>query len=110
MASFRNAHCLLLAATACFSASLSHAAASCVENVTMAILHSNGNVYFTTDQTCSTTWCQVDWGTAEKNKNALAALLMAKMGDLSMEFYWPNIQACSDKNAVYSSPAYMMLK
>jgi hypothetical protein len=57
------------------------AEAMCTEKITKSILHSNGQVYFQTDQTCSTNWCQINWGSSANNKNGLAVLLSAKLAD-----------------------------
>lgn len=93
---------------ACVS-TVSFAGASCTENITSAILHSNGNVYFLSDKTCNATWCQINWGTDDKNKKALAMLLLAKATNKPVTFYWSNLGSCSEVNPVYSSPAYMSL-
>lgn len=96
----------VLAASMC---NLSVAGATCIENIMSAILHSNGNVYFSSDKTCSSTWCQINWGTDEKNKKALAMLLLAKATTKPISFYWTNLNSCSEANPTYSSPAYMSL-
>lgn len=51
-----------------------NARADCAKNIRAAILHVNGNVYFTTDKTCPN-WCQASWGSSSNNKSALAMLL-----------------------------------
>jgi hypothetical protein len=89
---------------------LSVAGVTCTENIRSAILHSNGNVYFLSDQTCNAAWCQIDWGTSEKNKNALAMLLLAKATSKPISFYWTNLNSCSEANPVYTSPSYMSLE
>lgn len=88
--------------------SMSVAGIHCSESVTSAILHSNGNVYFYSERTCAGNWCQIDWGTDEKNKKGLAMLLLAKATTKPIVFYWPNLNSCSESNAVYASPSYMM--
>ena len=89
--------------------SLAMAGTTCTENIKSAILHSNGNIYFTSDQTCATAWCQINWGTEEKNKKAFAMLLLAKATSKPISFYWSNLNSCTEVNPVYSSPAYMSL-
>lgn len=87
---------------------VTHAATHCTEAVTRAILHANGGIYFTSDKTCPN-WCQVNWGTGEKNKNGYAMLLAAQTSARTITFYWTNIAACNEVNATYASPDYMML-
>jgi hypothetical protein len=98
-----------LVATASLHAPLASAGVHCTERISQAILHENGDIYFQTDNTCNGAWCQIKWGTPEKNKNALAMLLSAKLAERPITFYWTGINACSEKNAVYASPGYMML-
>ncbi|MDH0867074.1 hypothetical protein [Mitsuaria sp. GD03876] len=98
-----------LALGATLHAPLAQAGVHCTERVSMAILHSNGGIFFQTDNTCSNGWCQINWGTPEKNKNALAMMLSAKLADRPLTFYWPTLDNCSAKNAVYGSPDYMVL-
>jgi hypothetical protein len=86
------------------------AGVTCTESVRSAILHSNGNVYFLTDQTCNGAWCQIEWGTSERNKNALAMLLLAKATSKPISFYWSNLGSCSQANPVYTSPAYISME
>jgi hypothetical protein len=85
------------------------ASAQCIERITYVILHMNGDVYFRSDKTCTQSWCQIAWGSAEKNKNALAMLMLAKASSRSVEFYWPAIASCETANAAYASPDYMLL-
>ena len=82
------------------------AGASCNEHVTSIIVHSNGNVYFMTDQTCSTSWCQVNWTTTDK---AYAMLLTAQAQGKTIYFYWDTVSSCSSTNPVYASPAYFSI-
>lgn len=95
--------------TASLHAPLASAGVHCTEKISQAILHENGDIYFQTDNTCNGAWCQIKWGTPEKNKNALAMLLSAKVADRSITFYWNGLTTCSEKNPVYTSPGYMML-
>ena len=88
---------------------LTIAGVTCNENITSTILHSNGNVYFLSDKTCTTSWCQINWGTDDKNKKGLAMLLLAKATSKPVTFNWPNLNACTEANPVYTSPPYMSL-
>ncbi len=88
--------------------SATNAATHCTEAITRAILHAGGGIYFTSDKTCSN-WCQINWGTSEKNKNGYAMLLAAQTSARTITFYWPNVEACTEVNATYASPDYMML-
>lgn len=88
----------------------SAAGITCTESIRSAILHSNGNVYFLTDQTCNGSWCQIEWGSSERNKNALAMLLLAKASAKPISFYWSNLNSCTQANPVYASPSYMSLE
>jgi redox-sensitive bicupin YhaK (pirin superfamily) len=99
---------LLIAALLIALSPIAKAATHCTETITRAILHLNGNIYFTSDKTCPN-WCQVNWGTSEKNKNAFAMLLAAQTAARSITFYWPSVSECTEVNATYASPDYMML-
>jgi hypothetical protein len=98
-------------ATALFLAAMpcANAGVSCTENVTAAILRSNGHVYFHSDKTCTTDWCQINWGTSERNRNGLAMLLLAKASEKPIYFHWSNLNSCSERNPVYASPDFMSL-
>lgn len=96
----------VLAASIC---TLATAGVTCTESIASAVLHSNGGVYFLSDKTCTASWCQVNWGTDDKNKKALAMLLLAKATAKPVSFYWPNLNSCSEVNPAYTSPAYMSL-
>ena len=61
-------------------------AADCTETITNLIVHSNGNVYFKTDQTCTNNWCQLNWGAG--TKNGYAALLEAQATGRKVWFTW----------------------
>ncbi len=77
----------------------------CTEKITKVILHKNSNVYFTTDTTCNS-WCQIKW-TGDRDKDrAFSALLTAKTADKAIQFYWENLNSCSEKNPTYQSPSY----
>ncbi|OWQ87007.1 hypothetical protein CDN99_20145 [Roseateles aquatilis] len=98
-----------MALTASMYTPMVNAGVHCTEKIRSAILHENGEVYFETDNTCNGAWCQVAWGTSERKKNALAMLLSAKLAERPVTFYWPTLNACSEKNVVYASPGYMVL-
>ncbi len=82
----------------------------CVETVTAVIIHSNGGVFFQTDQTCSGTWCQLAWSDAETLKKGYAMLLQAKALGAPLGFDWASISACSQFNAWAASPMYVFEK
>ncbi|MBC7489452.1 MAG: hypothetical protein H7240_05135 [Glaciimonas sp.] len=94
-----------------FACVTANAGVECLERVTRVILHSNGGVYFMVDTTCTTTWCQINWGTAEKNKLAFSMLLTAKVTGKPLKFYWPNglCQTYSNQTP-YLSPDYFALE
>jgi hypothetical protein len=92
----------LLALTLFAAATSSNAGVYCNENVSEVIVHANANVYFKTAQTCSGNWCQANWGTS--SKNAYAILLVAKTTGKRLQFYWPNLSACTQVNASLASP------
>ena len=106
---------LTIAATAAAALTMSlhvspaQAGVHCTEKITQAILHKNGDVYFQTDNTCNGAWCQINWGTPEKNKNGLAMLLSAKLADRQVTFFWETLATCGEKNGTYASPGYMIL-
>jgi hypothetical protein len=79
-------------------------AVACNENITAVVLHSNGHVYFTTDHTCVSNWCELAWTDSEQLKRGYAMLLSARLSDRGITFDWPNIPTCSTPNVVYASP------
>ena len=99
---------LCILAFACFPC-ISFAGIECLESVASVIAHQNGNFYFQSSLGCQG-WCQINWGSAEKNKGAYAMLLTAKASGKKMIFGWPALSSCSAaKNVIYSSPDYMYL-
>ena len=84
------------------------AAADCYETINNLIVHSNGNVYFKTDQSCTGAWCQLNWS-ATATKNGLATLMAAQAQGRKVLFTWPAITACTQQNATYASPDYIQL-
>jgi hypothetical protein len=90
------------------SAGVARADVGCTETVTAIIMHSNGNVYFTTSSTC-TSWCSVSFTTADGNKEAYAMLLSANAQGKTLWFDWPNLTSCSQTNATYAAPGFMSL-
>jgi hypothetical protein len=82
-------------------------AATCNEKVINIISHSNGNIYFTTDQTCPS-WCQLA-GNPAFIKQSYAMFLTAGATDKTIAFAWNNLASCGEKNAVYAIPDFMVL-
>ncbi len=105
---FRKLGLVLFAAVVGGAPTMANAGVYCPEAVTQAILHANGGVFFTSDATCPN-WCQVNWGTDAKNKNALAMLLTAVSSGQKVTFYWPNLTSCAATNVTYASPDSMHL-
>jgi len=89
-------------------ASAARADVGCAETVTQIIMHSNGNVYFTTNQTCAN-WCSLSFTTTDGNNRAYAMLLSANAQAKTIWFDWPNLTSCSQQNITYASPAFMEL-
>ena len=87
--------------------SIASAGVDCSERVNHAILHQNGNVYFTTDKTCPN-WCQIKWTNDGDKDRAYSTLLAARVTQKNMTFYWASLNSCDDKNATYTSPSYMV--
>jgi hypothetical protein len=88
----------------------SEASALCTESVINVIVHTNGNIYFMTDKTCSGNWCQLNLaaGNASVNKSAYAMLMTAMTTSKPISFQWDVISDCTQQNAIYTSPAYMV--
>lgn len=95
--------------TIIFSASNAWSAAECTEKVTRVINHKNTGIYFQTDKTCSSNWCQISWGTEAANNRGFSILLTAKTTDKTATFYWPELNSCDSLNPVYKSPEYIIL-
>ena len=85
-----------------------YADVTCTETVTNLFVHSNGNVYFTTSETCSS-WCEISFATSAANNQAYAMLLSAHFQGLPVIFDWPNLTSCSTLNAVYAIPGWVDL-
>ncbi len=101
----------LAASAFCLSfGNIAHASALCTESIVNVILHTNGNIYFMTDKTCSGNWCQLNLkaGDVPTNKNAYAMLLMAKAMSKPINFQWDTVTDCTQQNPVYASPAFMV--
>lgn len=84
-------------------------AAECTEKVTRVINHKNNGIYFQTDKTCSSNWCQIAWGTEAANNRGFSVLLTAKTTDKTVTIYWPELSSCDALNPVYKSPEYIIL-
>ncbi|MEP0176626.1 MAG: hypothetical protein ABJH28_09220 [Paraglaciecola sp.] len=83
----------------------SHAAVSCKENILDLVVHNNGNVYFSTDNTCPN-WCLADLGSEKNNDRAYALLLAARTKGEALMMRW-DLAACSENNASYAKPSYI---
>lgn len=84
------------------------AVVDCIEKVGNVISHTNGVIFFTTDQTCAS-WCQVG-GDATTVKNSYAMLLIAQASGKKMVFNWADISTCDAKNKTYAIPGYMVIR
>lgn len=82
----------------------------CSERITNLILHSDGNVYFRSDDTCPSSWCKIAWGSEEKNTRAYSMLLTAVSSKKKVIFYWTKINSCYEKNKTYASPDFIILQ
>jgi hypothetical protein len=81
---------------------------ACTENITAVIVHTNGNIYFQSSQTCPGNWCQLP-GTGTLLQNEYAVLLTAASTGAMVTFYWASIPSCSTTNALYAQPGYLSL-
>jgi hypothetical protein len=86
-----------------------HAYIGCTETVTNIIMHSDGAVYFQTDQTCGATWCSLSWSSADMINKAYAMLLSAQAQSKKITFAWSNLPNCSTGNALYASPDFLII-
>jgi len=84
---------LLTGVLGVFSAA-AHAYIGCTETVTNIIMHSDGVVYFQTDQTCGATWCSLSWSSADMINKAYAMLLSAQAQSKKVTFAWSNLPNC----------------
>ena len=83
-------------------------ATDCYEIITNLVVHSNGNVYFKTDQSCTGAWCQLNW-TATAVKNGLATMMAAQAQGRRVLITWTAITSCTQQNVVYASPDYIQI-
>jgi D-alanyl-D-alanine carboxypeptidase len=63
------------------------AAADCKEQIKDLVVHSNGNIYFSTNLTCPT-WCQLDMGSEKQTDRAYSMLLAARVKGEELMFRW----------------------
>jgi hypothetical protein len=90
-------------------ANISLADVYCSETVTGVVMHSNGNVYFTTSGTCALSWCEIAFVSADANNKAYALLLIALTTGKPVAIDWPNITGCTQQNVVYAVPGFITL-
>ena len=100
---------LLLTGTLGMFSATAQAYIACTETVTNIIMHSDGIVYFQTDQTCGATWCSLSGSSADMINKAYAMLLSAQAQGKKVTFAWENLPNCSTGNALYASPDFMTL-
>lgn len=75
----------------------------CTEHITQVIEHTNGNVYFTTDQSCPS-WCELSRPTTDSLNRGYSLLLSALLSGRYVRFYWPNASTPCQSEPAYSSP------
>jgi hypothetical protein len=97
----------VLAVVFCLLTTTAGAAVTCNESITAVVNHSGGNVYFTTDQSCASNWCQLS-GNADFIKRGYAMLLAAQLTGKKVAFQWGAIASCAS-NPIFSSPEYMWM-
>ena len=98
----------LMLAASVISVSHAQAGAWCSETVEDIIIHKNGNVYFTTNKTCSDHWCSLAGDEANKNRG-LTTMLTAQTAEHEITFHWRGIDSCNENNASYATPEYFTL-
>ncbi|MFS1524724.1 hypothetical protein ACL7TT_11510 [Microbulbifer sp. 2304DJ12-6] len=92
------------------SSNVVHSASYCGEKVARVIVHGDGSVYFTTDQSCSDNWCKLDFEDPKQVDRGYSMLLSATIADRSVDFSWPDISSCDEKNANHASPEYLDIR
>lgn len=90
-----------------FLPALASAGVHCTEKIKAAVVHQNGNVYFTSSKTCDS-WCQIKWAGDGDKDRAYSTLLAARTADREVTFYWRELSSCSEKNPTYQSPEYIV--
>jgi type 1 fimbria pilin len=86
-------------------------AATCYEKITQVTVHSNGQIYFATDKTCLSYWCQLNWGyDAKLLDRGYAALLVAKTTGSTVLIEWSSLSDCTSQNQIYASPAFVQVQ
>lgn len=84
---------------------------TCTEHVAQVIVHQDGNVYFMTDQTCTSNgWCMLSWSSASAMNQAYAMMLTAVAQGVPLVFAWGNITNCNALNQLYASPLYIVMQ
>src|ERR1700742_358173 len=82
---------------------------TCTETVTGLIVHADGIVYFTTNQTCSAEWCSLTYSNATTATNAYALLMTATAQSKPLSFDWPALTSCASQNVAYATPYIIFL-
>lgn len=102
----------LLLSAGIFVVSVAPAAAdvTCTENIETLIVHSDGNIFFTTNGTCKANWCELTWGSANLLNQAYAMMLASVTAGQPVTFDWPNIIDCSVQNVAEASPTYLYVQ
>lgn len=78
------------------------------ETVNQVILHSDGNIYYTTSHTCHS-WCKIDptWN-ADMQDRAMSMLLTARTAGKTLSFQFSELTAGCAVVPVFSSPGLIM--
>ena len=90
-------------------------ATNCPDKITDVTVHSNGNIYFNTENICRTHWCVLGtekWNTSDKIKAGLSILLAANATkqDVVIEWDSADVPNCSTVVSDYATPGFLMAK
>ena len=90
-------------------------ATNCPDKITDVVVHSNGNIYFNTQNVCSAHWCVLGtekWNTSDKIKAGLSILLAANAAkqDVVIEWDSADVPDCSTVVSDYATPGFLMAK
>ena len=105
---------MLLSFSVLMSVNIS-AGINCSDKITSVIAHSNGNIYFNTENVCSAHWCvlgQEKWNTSDKLKSGLSTLLSANAQKREVIIEWDAsvVPSCDTVLSEYATPGFILIK
>ena len=102
---------LLLAAVFAFAAHTANAGVQCMNDyVTSVVAHSNGEVYFTTANKCTTNWCVLQTSATTTTKQMVAQeITEAFKNNYKVNIYFNSESNCTTPASMLSPAQYLQI-